>query len=117
MDHRCHILYSRCTNFGICSNGLKAKIDRLVVGRIDPEYFPEPQPMNEYMRNINEMYSQIRIFFCEFQTDLCFSETPHSVQQERLSAMGYVGFSAEEVSEFHQVVSTSGEIPARRSPR
>jgi hypothetical protein len=36
------------------------------------------------------MYSQIRIFLGEFQTNLCFSDTPHSVQQERLSAMGSV---------------------------
>src|SRR5277367_179412 len=53
MDHRCHILYSRCTGFGISSNGLKAKIDRLVVGHVDPEYFPESQLMNECMHNIS----------------------------------------------------------------
>src|ERR1700721_4169702 len=54
MDHRFHILYSRCAGFRTPSNGLKAKIYRLVVGRVDPEYFPEPQLMNECMRNVNE---------------------------------------------------------------
>src|SRR5277367_6752527 len=53
MDHRCHILYSRCTDFRISSNGLKAKIDRLVVSSVDPEDFPEPQLTNECMRNVN----------------------------------------------------------------
>src|ERR1700728_1724119 len=55
MEHRCHILYSRCTDFRISSNGLKAKIDCLVVGSVDPEYFPEPQLMNKYMHNISEI--------------------------------------------------------------
>jgi len=54
MDRGYHILYSRYTGFGTSSNGLKAKIDRLVVGRVDPEYFPEPQLMNELMRNVHE---------------------------------------------------------------
>src|ERR1700730_7026576 len=54
MDHRCHILYSRCSSFGISSNCLIAKLDRLVVRRVNPKYSPEPQPTNECIRNVNE---------------------------------------------------------------
>src|ERR1700730_6890009 len=54
MDHRWHILYSRCSSFGISSNRLIAKLDRLVVRRINPKYFPESQPTGECMRNVNE---------------------------------------------------------------
>src|SRR6202035_1607890 len=54
MDHRWHILYSRCSSFGISSNHLIAKLDRLVVRCVNPKYSPEPQPTNERMRNVNE---------------------------------------------------------------
>src|ERR1700728_3527930 len=54
MDHRCHILYSRSSSFGVSSNCLIAKLDRIVVRCVNPKRFPEPQPTNEYMRNVNE---------------------------------------------------------------
>jgi hypothetical protein len=63
------------------------------------------------------MYSQIRIFLSEFQTNLCFSDASHSVQQERLSMERFIRFDTEVISEFRQVVSASGEIRARRSPQ
>ena len=40
----------------------------------------------------------------------------YKVPSEKLSAMGSVGFRAEEGSKFRQVVSTTGEFRARRSP-
>ena len=63
-----------------------------------------------------ERYSQIRIFFCKFRANLCFSDSPPSVRRVRFPAEGSIWFSAEEVSEFRQVASTSGGIRARRSP-
>jgi hypothetical protein len=50
------------------------------------------------------MYSQIRIFLSEFKTNLCFSDAPHSVQQERLSVIESIGFSIEEGSKFRVVL-------------
>src|SRR6202021_438373 len=76
MNDGCHILYTRCTEFRISSNDLKAKIDRLVVGRVDPEYFPEPQLMNECMRNINERRTHRSEFSSVNFRQICVFPTP-----------------------------------------
>src|SRR6202035_4046790 len=76
MDHRCHILYSRCSSLGISSNCLKAKMDRLVVRRINPKYFLEPQPMNECMCNVNEKCTHISEFSSVNFKQICVFPMP-----------------------------------------